>query len=664
MSTVSPETSAQIDVMLASGADSNGALEVDRCLEELAQLAQTDLSPRAFYGALLDRTVRVIAAVGGAVWRLPCSGDSELVGEFRFPSPLVDRQHSALSAQRREATPQTFVLPAYARKSAHYPSDHPHPWPLIICSWPLDDRSAMAIDVALQPDTAPDVQAGAARLVGVIAEIAADFERRRELLHLRQRDSELAKFAGLVTRLHNSLDPVATAYAIANDGRQWIGCDRVSVLRLRHSQAITLAVSAVDQVDRRSAQIVLLERLAAAVAVSGEPLVWHEACGQELPPELASVLHLYLDLGHARQLVAVPLRHGSSSPGMLVAESFSAGQRDELLWGRTTDLARLSGPALGNALAHHSLPLLPLQARLARLASTLARRPVAAVLGVGVVIAIVTLLAVVPADFAVEVDGSLQPQRRSHLFAPSDGVIDEVLAEHGDHVAQGDVLLRIRSPALDLDESRLGGELQTTQARLEAVRSSRSRPEDAAAAGEQDRLASEELQIMEQMKGLENQLEVLRQWRHELAVASPHDGIVLTWNTHQLLGNRPVKQGQSLLTIADAAGPWALELQIPDRQAGHVLTGQRSGDEKLAVTFLLASDPALTHRGHLDRLAVATDSSSGKTATEAIISLDGPLPQGARAGTRVTARIHCGRRSIGYVWLHDLIDFVRTSLLF
>jgi hypothetical protein len=35
-----------------------------------------------------------------------------------------------------------------------------------------------------------------------------------------------------------------------------------------------------------------------------------------------------------------------------------------------------------------------------------------------------------------------------------------------------------------------------------------------------------------------------------------------------------------------------------------------------------------------------------------------------RAGARVTARIHCGSRSIGYVWLHDFIDFVRTSLLF
>jgi hypothetical protein len=46
------------------------------------------------------------------------------------------------------------------------------------------------------------------------------------------------------------------------------------------------------------------------------------------------------------------------------------------------------------------------------------------------------------------------------------------------------------------------------------------------------------------------------------------------------------------------------------------------------------------------------------------VRIDGPLPPGARAGTSATARVHCGRRPIGYVWLHDLIDAVRTQVLF
>jgi hypothetical protein len=214
------------------------------------------------------------------------------------------------------------------------------------------------------------------------------------------------------------------------------------------------------------------------------------------------------------------------------------------------------------------------------------------------------------------------------------------------------------------EKSRLSGNLQTAQAKRDAVRTTRSRPDNSADSTEQDRLASEEQQLVSQIEGLENQLAIARRFRDELNVSSPLTGVVLTWNPHQLLDDRPVKQGQLLLTVADPSGPWILELRVPDREAGHVLAGRKRNQSDLPVTFLLASDPAVTHRGHLERLAVATDPAGGRPAVDAVVAIDDSLPTDARAGTHVVARIHCGRRSIGYVWLHDLIDFVRTSLFF
>ena len=35
-----------------------------------------------------------------------------------------------------------------------------------------------------------------------------------------------------------------------------------------------------------------------------------------------------------------------------------------------------------------------------------------------------------------------------------------------------------------------------------------------------------------------------------------------------------------------------------------------------------------------------------------------------KIGAGVTAKIHCGRRSFAFVWLHDLVDFVRSKILF
>jgi hypothetical protein len=414
------------------------------------------------------------------------------------------------------------------------------------------------------------------------------------------------------------------------------------------------------------------------VAAGGESLVWQEGRADDLPPELSALLQAYLDRGHARQLVAIPLSSVKDNRdaadvaaperrlahGLMLVESFAAEIPLERLVERASEFSRWGQVALGNALEHHAIPFLSLQTRLASAAGVLTRRPLTAALVVLSLVAVVVALAVVPADFTVQVEGTLQPQVRRHSFAPSDGVVENVRVDHGDWVSAGDPLLRVRNPALDLELSRLTGDLQTAESKLAAVRAARSRTDHTSDAAEQDRLASEEQQLVLQIEGLGNQLTVTQAFHDELNVASPLEGIVLTWNTHQLLDDRPVKQGQLLLTVADPRGPWALELRVPDRAAGHILAGGGESESDLPVTYLLASDPAITHHGRLTHLALATDTVGGRPAADALVALNGPLPHDARAGTHVTARIHCGERSLGYVWLHDLIDFVRTSLPF
>ncbi len=664
MTSPSVESSVNLDAAgtdsAATGATNGAALEVERCLDELAQLAQSEPVERDFYAALLDRAVRVLAAEGGAAWQISTGRSARLISQVHLPRPLIDLAQPVMEAAGSWPAAEPVVLPPFARASARYPCDHPHPWPVVLCALAADADARIVLELALDCDAGPDVQSGAGRLVGVLAEIAGDYQRRRELAGLRQRDAHLAQFKQLVARLHAGLDPTQTAYAIANDGRQWIGSDRVSVVRLKSGRAATLAVSAVDHVDRRSAQVAALERLAAAVAASGEPLAWQDTSHSELPPQLMGVLQDYLDLGHARQLVAVPL----GKFALLIAESFVAEVPRETLVARTHELAQISGSALENALAHHALPLLPLQQRIAAAAGVLSQRPIAALMAVAAAVLGVVLLAVVPADFTVQAEGELQPQLRRNLFAPSDGVVEEVLVQHGEKVAKGDVLLRLRNAALDLDHSRLSGELQTAQARLSAVRSARSRPQESDQAPDENQLASEEQQLQQQIAGIESQLAVLAQLQSELTVTSPLSGTVLTWNTHELLADRPVQQGQVLLGVADTTGPWTVELHVPDADAGHVLAGQRGDAANLPVTFLLASDPAATHHGQLQRLAQTTDTSSGFSGVQATIAIEGPLPTAARAGGRVSARIHCGRQAIGYVWLHDLIDFARTTFWF
>src|SRR5262245_5802995 len=133
MTTDSTESSEYLDTpgaAFSSATAPTGAVsEVDRCLEELAPLAQSDLAVAAFYAALLDRALRVLPAVGGAAWQVLPDEPAKLVSQNGFPQALIDRKGPAARDNGHLNTLQPFVLPPFARASARYPCDHPHPWP-------------------------------------------------------------------------------------------------------------------------------------------------------------------------------------------------------------------------------------------------------------------------------------------------------------------------------------------------------------------------------------------------------------------------------------------------------------------------------------------------------------------------------------------------------
>ena len=95
--------------------------------------------------------------------------------------------------------------------------------------------------------------------------------------------------------MHASLDLRATAYAIANDGRSLLGCDRVTRAHpARAAYARRLAVSGVETFRRRASVVRRLERLATAVANVGETL-WYPDAKDDLPPQVEQSLAEYLD---------------------------------------------------------------------------------------------------------------------------------------------------------------------------------------------------------------------------------------------------------------------------------------------------------------------------------------------------------------------------------
>ena len=182
---------------------------------------------------------------------------------------------------------------------------------------------------------------------------------------------------------------------------------------------------------------------------------------------------------------------------------------------------------------------------------------------------------------------------------------------------------------------------------------------------EQDRrqMALEQNQIKSRLVSLQEQMDILDEQSKKLDVVARMDGTVLSWNVQELLNNRPVKEGELLLEIADLQGGWELELDLPDRRIGHVLDAQEELKEDLEVTFVLASEPGQRFKGRITQISQTTkvDSEKGQSIRISVAIDDADAIPFLQTKTGVIAKIHCGQRSLGYVWLHDVFEFVQTK---
>jgi hypothetical protein len=138
---------------------------------------------------------------------------------------------------------------------------------------------------------------------------------------------------------------------------------------------------------------------------------------------------------------------------------------------------------------------------------------------------------------------------------------------------------------------------------------------------------------------------------------------------HEKLMDRPVTSGQILMEVADPKGAWELEVMMPESKMGYVTQAWQESGGKLKVEFILATHPADKLEGWVEEIDPSAEvrGEDGNTVLvrvdfdQATLRKTFPEP---KIGAGVTAKIYCGRRSIAFVWLHDLVDFVRAKILF
>lgn len=644
--------------------------QIDDLVDGVARTAREAVTEEAFYAQLLDAALRAGAAQAAAVWAVD-GGQLQLQQRVGLDDPALIAElveapgHRSFLQETSSGTQPRFAAPGGRATQAANPT----PSLLVACPVLWDGRPLRVVEVLQRPEVTIEAQRGYAAILATLCGLAGDFHRCSELRRLQSQQrawSELDHFGECV---HSQLDSRAVAYCIANEGRRIVGCERLSLAVRRRRGFSILAISGLDLPAPRANLVRRMQQLVEPVALLGQPL-WYGGGEDQLAPEIESAVRDYVDLAHARTLAVVPLASPAddSTPqpaviGVLIFESFTAQSIDDEYRRRVQAVARHAGLALSNAERYSRLPLARWQTRWA--SWTASRRWPAWGLGLLLLVATAAALSLVPVELAIPCQGTLQPQQRRRVFAPLSGQIERLHVEHGQHVREGQLLAEIESSELAYEFTRISGEIQTAAEELNAVQAARL---GAARANDRQRdeaaqLAADEQRLTKQLETLAKQRLLLEAQQAKQRLVSPLAGQVLTWQVSELLEGRPVERGQLLLTIGDTAGPWVLELAIADRDVQVVRQAQQELGPDLEVLFYSVSAPSERHRGRLEQISAAVEPGRDRQlAALASVRVDSEHLAAPQAGSGVAARIYCGRRSAGYVWLRDLIGAVRRWL--
>ncbi len=561
-------------------------LEFESLLNELSEIAKSDVPFEPFIKSLLEKSVQILAAAGGAVWmsdgrsplHLKCHVRPEITS-----GPAGERFHEKILECARSLG-DTLVVPPGETTVGGQTLANPTDFTLLIGPLKLDQDVVGLVEMFQRSSASVAAMRGNRRMLGLVCELASDHLRRRELRQLRDERTQSQQLDEFRERIHSSLDLQSVAYEIANAGSQYVDCDRLSVAIRKGRRYNLTAVSGLDTINRRSNVVRCLQLLSSRVAKGGEPVWYDGESSEELAPQVVDALRQYADDAHPRMIGLIPLRppaqeqqHKRTPPlGVLIVEQFNS-LIDTPMRERAEQVARQSSFALVNALRYRSLPTIPF----VRGRTNVSGQPTAKLAKILATIAGLTLIAslfFIHADFDVYADGELQPDEQQHVFAPLDGQVASIAVQHGDRVAANAVLVEMRSPELELESQRVQGEFDTTQKRLSAIESSLL---EINAAKELDEnrfnlLATEQQELQQVQASQQEQLALLRRQRDQLVVHAPMAGTITTWDLEQLLLNRPVQRGQQLLNVANLDGPWIAELKVPDDRIGHVLDAQES----------------------------------------------------------------------------------------
>lgn len=638
--------------------------DIDQLFEDLASLTELETDRNAFYDGLLSRSVKFSNSSCGVLWTNGPAGDLVALQKFPQESPIQMMENGdahRIASEPGVRTPR--IIKARNKKQCC----------LIAVPLSVLGKPAGVLTFYRPQGESDDVTEAWLPLFEAIAEIASDFEKNQLLINGQGHDHQHDAISKLSLNAHRYLNSKQVAVNLVNDIRAYVNGDRVGLWVAKGHRFKMLACSGVAIADSRSSWIKLLRPSIKRVLRTAEPLVMHPN-SDSISREIQHYLGSFPDEQKPRYITVVPLQElaDTRSPkrqrpvGAMVIESFSS-QDDVRFFRAINEVTEHAGSAISNAIRYEQIPFRWVWQTLQFASSQFGLKHLfRTAVSLAVMVALVLFLVLSKKDFRVEVRGVLKPEQERQVFAPVNGMVSEILVKHGEIVERDDLLIRLRSPEMDMELQQLDGDIQTNRQKLEGLVTVMKAGDsgDPESVVQQSRLAAEAGETRSLIAGLQTRKQLIKDQLENLEVRSPISGYVITWDVEQLLSGRPVRRGESLLKIADVRGNWKMVLDISDRKYGFVKQAQRDQNRNdLAVTAVLASDPSRKYESRLDEFSME---SAVRDNQETSVRVTAPIStedlERFKPGTSIIGRIHCGTHNVVYVWTADLVNAVKRKL--
>lgn len=671
--------------------------EVRRTIQQLNEMASTEKDFDQFCDTVLQKVVNITGAHGALFWQVNGDSTPRITHQSgKHPNQTAREVLSYDNPQHTNAvmevvnkelpmglTSEAFTGRAVDPEDPNAQRDESF---LMLFS-PVYNRTKKCcgtLELLQRGDITPQAQEGYLRFLTQISKLFLRWSEQQDLAKLTQHADSWHDRLEFITEVHRSIDKTETCYAIANEARRLLGCDRVSVGTWNGRRCKIIAISSQDRFDNRANVVRLLSNVATA-SVSADSPFWITGSTQGMAPEVAGKINDYLDESHSRTLAVIPLlarppetpdlemksrrKEESKKLGVIIFEFFDADVAESQIDENSQLIVNQSQLALENARKHGEIFMLPVWQRLGWLQKLLFRDHRAKTMtGLSCLAILILMLLFFPKELKMKVDGVMHPTVRRTIFAQTDGVVREVFIKERQQVGKNQRLLQLENKDLDL-------QINESESQLEILNGQIADANSMLSSGLRDPLERADMsmairQYEKQKETLIAQLKLMDDKKSFQEITSPIVGTIITPQPKRRYKDFPVTANLALLEVAELNGTWQLELKIPQNKVAYIDEAfKENGGQPLDVIFKIGTNPNLNLKGTVDNIDQrAVPSETGAPDFRAIVEIDSSqlkdLQEELRSGAGATAKIHCGKRSLGFCCFYQIYDFMRTKVFF